>query len=64
MKMMLGDYCLAELCAAHSGNGYHAMMFGDTDYRRVAASLDGAQKCLLANLPAAARPLVKWEGEA
>ena len=43
MKMMLGDYCLAELCAAHSGNGYHAMTFGDTDYHRVAASLDGAR---------------------
>jgi hypothetical protein len=62
--MMLGDYCLAELCAAHSGNGYHAMTFGDRDYHRVADSLDGARKCLLAKLPAVARPFVNWEGDA
>ncbi len=64
MKMMLGDYCLAHLCAAQDGTGYHAMTFGDTGYHRVADNQDGAQKCLLANLPAAARPLVKWEGDA
>ena len=64
MKMMLGDYCLAELCAAHSGNGFHAMTFGDTGLSPGCRQPRRAQKCLLANLPAAARPLVKWEGDA
>ena len=63
MKMMLGSYCLAEVSAAHTG-GYAAMRFGDRDYKGVAASLEGAQNRLLADLPPAARPFVRWEGEA
>jgi hypothetical protein len=40
------------------------MRFGDRDYKGVAASLEGAQNRLLADLPPAARPFVRWEGEA
>ena len=65
MRMMLGNYCLADLMdnIMPDRDAIYARAFDDREHRRIAASLESAKKWLLVKLPESCRASVTWEGE-